>query len=122
MSIEADLYGRLRNLVSDRVYFDAAPYGTTLPYVTLSQVGGEAVGFLEQVAVSRKNARWQVNTWGATRSEVQVLARAIEDHLVAWTTWQVSAIGAPVGTFEPDLALYGTLQHFSVWFDDTASP
>lgn len=122
MSIEADLFGRLRNLVSDRVFFDSAPYGTTLPYVTLSPVGGEAVGFMEQVAISKKNATWQVNVWGSRRSEVQTLARAIEDQLVAWTTWQVSAIGAPVGTSEPDLGLVGTYQRFSVWFDDSASP
>lgn len=122
MSIEADLFGRLRNLVSDRVYFDSAPYGTTLPYVTLSPVGGEAVGFMEQVAISKKNATWQVNVWGSLRSEVQTLARAIEDQLVSWTTWQVSAIGAPVGTSEPDLGLVGTYQRFSVWFDDSASP
>ena len=43
MTTESTLFDTLKSLVSSRVYPDIAPAGTTVPYITYQQIGGDAV-------------------------------------------------------------------------------
>lgn len=117
MSVESLIFDTLKALVSDRVYPDIAPVGVTaLPRITYQQVGGQALNFLENVPAGKKNGRFQVNVWGATRLQVSALSRQVEDALKSTDALYPTILGAPVGTFEDDTKLYGTRQDFSFWW------
>lgn len=117
MSVESLLFDTLTGLVSGRVYPDIAPQGVTaLPRITYQQVGGAAVNFLENVPAGKKNARFQVNCWGATRLQVAALSRQVEDTIKATNALYPTILAAPVASYEPDTRLYGTRQDFSFWF------
>lgn len=116
MSIESLVFDTLRGLVSDRAYPDIAPQDVTaLPRITFQQVGGGAINFLRYSPAGKRNARVQVNAWGATRLQASALSHQIEDALAAESALQTTVLGAPVATFEPDTKLYGTRQDFSFW-------
>ena len=117
MTTESDIVTALTSLVSGRIFPDAADFSTPKPYITYSQVGGEAVAFLERAMPSKKNGRYQVNVWAADRAGAAALALQIESALVLSTAFQASAEGAPTALFEADLKLYGSMQDFSIWSD-----
>lgn len=115
MTIEADLFNALKTLVSNRVYPDIAPVSTVKPYITYQQVGGQGVNFMDPLAPSKKNARFQINVWATTRNAVSVLSRQVEDALRTTTGLQTTVLAAPVATYEAETELYGTRQDFSFW-------
>lgn len=115
MTVEADIFNVLKTLVSNRAYPDVAPLGTTRPYITYQQVGGQGVNFMEATAPSKKNARFQVNVWATTRSAAAVLSRQVEDALRTTAGLQCTVLGAPVALYEEETTLYGTRQDFSFW-------
>ena len=116
MTVEADIYNALKSLTANRVYRDVAPDSVTaLPRITFQQVGGQSVNFLETTAPSRKNARFQVNAWGADRDSVAVLSRQIEN---AMRVILATVLAAPVAVYEYETKLYGTHQDFSIWHTD----
>jgi hypothetical protein len=115
MSVEADLYAVLGPLVSGRAYPDLAAFGTTLPYVTYQQVGGNAVNFLNGIP-DQRNGRFQINVWASTRVAASALIRQIEDALRLSTTLRATSEGGAVSEYEDELKLYGARQDFSVWF------
>lgn len=119
MSLEADLKTLLGALsgVSNRVYPDVASVGTTRPYITYQQVGGQAPWFIGKTLPSKRNAEMQVNVWATTRSQAVSLALAAESAMVASTAFDAEPIGAFVAEFDEDLGLYGTRQDFSCWSD-----
>ena len=113
MTVEATIFTTLTGLVSARVYPDVAPVGTTRPYITYQQVGGQAVNFLDPAVPSKKRFRFQVNVWGDTRSSVAALAIQVEDALRVVASLQTVVEGAPVASYEPDTGLKGSMQDFS---------
>lgn len=117
MTIEADIFAALSGLAAGGVYPDLAPLDTPRPYITYQQVGGEAVAFLERALPSKKNGRYQVNVWADTRTSAAALALQVEAAFVTASSFQGSAVGAPVATYEPDTKLYGSMQDFTVWSD-----
>lgn len=117
MSMESLIFDTLRTLVADRVYPDIAPAGVTaLPRITYQQVGGRAFNYIEPAPVGKKNARVQVNAWGATRLQAAALSRQIEDALKSAPALYTTVLAAPVASYEPDTKLYGTRQDFSFFF------
>jgi hypothetical protein len=117
MSIEATIFQTLKSLASNRVYQDITPPDVTaLPRITYQQVGGQSVNFMDPTAPSLKNARFQVNVWGATRLQAAALSRQVEDALRTEVTLMTTVLAAPVAIYEPDTKLYGTMQDFSFWF------
>jgi hypothetical protein len=117
MSIESLIVTTLTGFVSGRVYPDIAPQGmTALPRITYQQVGGQGLNFLEAAPVGKKNGRFQINVWGATRLQVAALARQVEDALKSEKTLYTTILGAPIGIYEPDTKLYGAMQDFSFWW------
>lgn len=115
MTTESALFDLVKGLVSNRVYPDVAPQGTTRPYITYQQIGGRPVAFLESSLPSKRNGRFQVNVWADTRLAAAALALQVEAALVAATSMQISVLTEPVSDYEEDTGLFGTRQDFSVW-------
>lgn len=117
MTVESLIFRTLEGLVDRRVYADLAPQDVrALPRITYQQVGGAAVNFLEAETPSKKNARFQVNVWGATRVQAAGLSRQVEDALREEVDLQTTVLGAPVAEYESETKLFGTRQDFSFWF------
>ena len=114
MTIEADLFNALKGLVSNRVYPDVAPLGATMPYITYQQVGGDSVSFLEAALPDKRNGRFQINVWSATRNEASTLMRTIATTLVS--ALRADPMGEPVSDIDIDTGSYGSRQFFSIWF------
>lgn len=117
MTVESDLYNTVKTLVSNRVFPDVAPAGTTMPYITYQQVGGDAVTFLERALPSKKHGEFQLNVWCTSRSEAAALILQIESALVLATVFQAEPKMAPIAGYSDDMNTYGYLQHFSIWSD-----
>ena len=115
MTIEASIFTAIKSLCSNRVFPDVAPFGTTLPYITYTQIGGEPVSYLENAVPSIQNGRFQFNVWGTSRAACSALMAQIETALVASTTFQARPIGSPTSIYDSDMALYGAMQDFSIW-------
>lgn len=115
MTVESDILAALTSLVSARVYPDIAPQKAARPYIVYQQAGGEAVTFLERAVPSKKNGRFQINTWADTRLAAAALAVQIETAMTVATAFQAKPLGAPVALFDEETQLRGTTQDFSVW-------
>lgn len=112
--IEVDLFTALAPLVSSRVFPDVAPEGTVKPFITYQQKGGQPVNFIGAEASSKKNARFQVNVWCATRIEVAGLIRQIEDLMVLSPLFGKIEGGA-IATYDEATKARGAMQDFSFW-------
>ncbi len=117
MTVEASIYTLLRSMVADRVYPDVAPLGTTLPYITYQQVGGEALSFVDNTLPSKRNGRFQVNVWSNSRLNATTLAVLIENAFYTTTAMQARPIGGPVALYDEETNYYGSTQDFSIWSD-----
>lgn len=116
MTVETSLVAVLQ-AVCARVFPDVAPYGTTRPFVTYQQIGGEVVNYLDPTLPNRKNGYFQINVWSATRAEAAALALAIESALRVATAFVARPLAAPMATHDADVGLYGTAQDFTIWSD-----
>jgi hypothetical protein len=117
MTVEIDLFDVAKALVSNRVYPDTAPFGTTMPYIVYQQVGGLPFAYLGREVPSKKNGRFQFTSWAATRKAAAKLQLDLEAALITATTMQASALSGPVALYEEDGQKYGAMQDFSVWSD-----
>lgn len=115
MTVESSIYTALKSLCANRVYFDVAPMGAAMPYITFTQVGGEAISYLENTVPSLQHGRFQFNVWGTSRSACSALMAQIETALVTSTAFQARPIGAPQSLYDHDMQLYGAMQDFSVF-------
>jgi hypothetical protein len=117
MTVEADIFAALKDLVSNRVYPDEAPIDATTPYIVYQQVGGDAQTFLERALPSKENARFQFSVWSPTRVASKAMIKQVEDAMVAATAFDAKPIGAPVSASDSETQLRGSMQDFSVWSD-----
>ena len=115
MTVEASLFSTLKALVANRVYPDLAPIGTDRPFITYSQVGGEAMSFLSGALPDKKHGRVQVDVYADSRAACAAVALQVEAAMAAATVFQARAIGAPVSGYEPDVLIFSSMQDFSVW-------
>lgn len=115
MTIEADIFNTVKSLVSNRVYPDIAPAGTTRPYITYQQVGGSSINYLTNSLPAKRNARFQISVWGVDRLSIAILSRQVEDTLRTSTTIEATVLSAPVASYEQDSQLFGSRQDFSFW-------
>ena len=112
--IEANLFTALSTLVNGRVFPDVAPSATTLPYITFQQKGGKPVNFLGAEYADKKNARFQINVWCATRIEAATLSRSIENLMVQSPLLGVIE-GGSIATYDEETNTRGAMQDFSFW-------
>jgi hypothetical protein len=116
MSIESTIVDTITSLCS-RVYPDVAPRGTTKPYVTYQQVGGRTIDPLDGDPPGTRNARVQINVWGATRAASTALMNDIEDALRA-PPISARPVGALMARYDETTELRGAQQDFSLWVAD----
>lgn len=112
--VEADIFTALSGLVSGRVYPDIAPQGAAKPFITYQQKGGKPVNFLGPEYSDKKNARFQINVWSATRSEAANIARQVEN-IMAMSPLFAKIESGVIATYDEETQARGTLQDFSVW-------
>lgn len=115
MSIESDLFNSIKGLCGNRVFPDLAPLNTVKPYVTYTQIGGETVNYTDNIVPDLQNGRFQFNVWGTSRSQCSALMLQIEAALIMSTTLQARPIGAQSGSYDFDMAIYGSQMDFSIW-------
>jgi len=114
MTIETSLFDATKSLCSNRVFPDVAPYGTALPYITYTQVGGEAFSHLANTVPDKQIGRFQFNVWGTTRAACSALMAQIETALVTSTAFQARPVSAPTSIYDSDMALYGAMCDYSI--------
>ena len=114
MTVEADIFNTLKGLVANRVFPDVAPITTTKPYVTYTQIGGEAISYVDDTIADHKHGRFQINVWADTRSSASALMLQIEAAMILATAFQARPIGAPSSDYDNDMLTYGSVQDFSV--------
>ncbi|WP_157266640.1 tail completion protein gp17 [Azohydromonas aeria] len=107
-------------LVEGRAFHGTAAYDTPRPFVTIQQIGGEAVSFVDNARPSKINALVQVNCWGDSREQVYLLMLAIEDALRASEAMVARPSGAMMDRDEPEQGMFGEQQDFSCWCDRPA--
>lgn len=117
MTVEADIFTVLASLVDGRCYPDEAPHGVACPYIVYQQAGGQAPVFLERAVPSKKNGRFAISVWAATRLEAAAVNLLVEAAMVVATAFDAKPLGAPVAMKDEDTRYFGSLQDFTVWSD-----
>ena len=115
MTVEADIFNALKTLVNNRVYPDLAPIGAARPFIAYSQVGGEALSFLERALPDKKHGRFQIDVYADSRTECASVALQVEAAMTASNAFQCRALSAPVSTYEPEVLIFGSQQDFSIF-------
>ena len=114
MTVEADIFTALKGLVGNRCYPDIAPITTAKPYITYTQIGGEAISYHDDIVPNLKNGRFQVNVWADTRASASSIILQIESAMVLAQSFQARPIGAASNNYDHDMQTYGSMQDFNV--------
>lgn len=117
MTIEADLHSLLAPLAAGGAFPDAADDDAVAPYIVYQQVGGISTQFVERALPSKKNGRFQVAVWAATRKEAAAIGLQIENAMLLTTAFQVELVGGPIADRDSVTKLRGSRQDFSIWSD-----
>lgn len=113
--IEHDIMLALNSLVADQVYYDNAPQGTPLPYITLQQVGGSPVQYLDNATLQDK-VRIQVDVFAADRAAANGIMTSVRNVLAA-EPFLAAAIGSPVSGYEPTVQTFRRSCDFTLMAD-----
>jgi hypothetical protein len=114
MTIESEIKTVLATACA-RVFPDFAPVGTTRPYCTYRQVGGDVISPLAKEVPDLKHGVFQVNVWANSRASAALTMLAIESAMILATTFTAKPISAPSSDFDADVPVFGSEQDFSVW-------
>lgn len=114
MTVEADIKTVL-GTVCARVFPDFAPVGTTKPYVTFQQIGGDVINPLGKEVPNLRHMEMQVNVWANSRASAISTSRAIEDAMRVATQFTAKPVSAAVSDFDADVPVFGSRQDFSIW-------
>ena len=115
MTVESDLFGLLKGLVSNRCFPDFAPLGTVRPFITFEQVGGEALSFLDGTLPDKKHGRFEISVYADSRSACAAVALQVESVMAAATVFQSMAIHAPISDYADEVKIYSSTQNFSIY-------
>ena len=122
MSYEKDLRDLLLPLLpaGNNVYPDATPANPPAPFIVYQQVGGEAYWYVENKMPGKANARVQISVFAASRLDATALMFQVQKRLCEQNNkFAVRPIGAPINDYDEALELYGSLQDFSIQYDNT---
>ncbi len=114
MTINADVKTVLATCCT-RVFPDFAPVGTTRPYVTYRQVGGDVINPIGKEVPNLRHPTFQVNVWANSRASADSTMLAIESAMRLATTFTASPVGEASSDFDADVPVYGSEQDFTVW-------
>ncbi len=114
MTVESAIFDTLKTLVSNRCFPDFAPLGTTRPFITFEQTGGETYALLDGSLPNKKHGRFEIGVYADTRASCASIALQVEAAMAAATAFQSTAIHAPISDFASDVRIYSSTQNFSV--------
>ncbi len=114
MTVEADLTALLHT-ICQRVSPDFEAGIPQCPYIIYTQIGGQAVTFIDGQLPSKENAEFQIDVWSKTRAEAKAMIKQIEVLVSATNVFQASAIAKSRSDSDPDMKLYCSRQDFSLW-------
>lgn len=119
MTIEAALFTTLSALVAGRVYPDAAPLGTVMPFICYEQAGGDALAFLDGTLPNKKHGRFEIGVYAKDRVACSSLALAVEATLTGAPAelFTARAIVAPMSDHNPETGVYSSVQPYSIFSD-----
>ena len=109
--IEKSIMDLLSPLVGDRVFFDQAPQGTPKPYITLLQVGGNNIAFVEG-ASDNDQVRIQIDVFAGSRTEANDIMTQARS-LVCSEPLRGAVVGAPVSVHEASVQTFRRFCDFS---------
>lgn len=115
MTVEADIFNTLKGSVNNRCFPDFAPLGTARPFITFEQVGGDALYFIDGALPDKKHGRFEIGVYADTRAECASIALAVEAAMAAATSFQSTAIHAPISDYASEVKIYSSTQNFSVF-------
>ena len=115
MTTESDLFNTIKGLVANRAYPDLAPMNTPRPFIVYSQVGGEAIAFLNSSLPDKKHGRFQIDVYADSRAACALVALQVETAMTTTAFFNARAMSAPTSTYEPDVLMFGSQQDFSIW-------
>ncbi len=117
MALESDLMARLLT-ACPRVHVGAAPFGTTMPYVTWQHIGGTPLEWLDNTVADKRNAEIQINTWAATSQQAFQLIQTIEATLrAAMPALIARPLSEPIGAYDDADVASGYLQSYTILGD-----
>ena len=115
--MESDLVTQLKTLCP-RVFPDAAPSGTAVPYITYQHIGGRPLRWLDGSAADKRHTLLQIDAWAAMRVESLSLIRQVEGLIcnVGAMPFMAQPESEPTGLHEDDTLppLFGCMQDFSI--------
>ena len=114
MTIEADIFNTLKGLVGNRCFPDVAPITTAKPYITYTQIGGEAISYVDDTLPDHKHGRFQINVWADTRASASSVMLQVEAAMVQASAFQARPVSAPSSDYDNDMLTYGSMQDFNV--------
>ena len=115
MTVESDLFGLLKGLVSNRCFPDFAPLGTVRPFIVFEQVGGEVFSYTEGTLPDKKHGRFEISVYADSRAACAAVALQVESVMVGATVFQSTAIHAPISDYADEVKIYSSTQNFSVF-------
>ena len=102
--IEKDIQDMLEGLAAGGVHFDVAPAGTSKPYITLQQVGGTPIAFLEGDS-GGDIVRIQVEVFGASRTQANAVMSSLRQRLCG-APLNAEPVGSPFSDYEASVNTY----------------
>ena len=116
MTIETDVHAAIAT-VCPRVYPVLAPLRAALPLVTVQNIGGQPLYYVENVPADKRMVRLFIKTWAASKLEAVAVARQVEAAMVAATAFVARVETELLDDVETDIEpwRYSELQEFVVF-------
>ena len=116
MTISAEIKTVLATACT-RVFPDFAPVGTTRPYVTYRQVGGQPINPLDKTVPGQAFRAFQINVWANSRASAALTMAAIDSAMRQATTFIALPVSEPVSDFDADVPVFGAEQDWEIFSD-----
>lgn len=116
MTVEADIKTVLA-AVCARVFPDFAPVGTTRPYVTYRQVGGDVIAPLDKTVPGQAFRMFQINVWANSRASAALTMAAIDSAMRQAAAFVALPNSEPISDFDADVPVYGAEQDWTIFGD-----
>lgn len=95
-----------------RVYPMTAPDGVAKPYITYQRVSANSENVLFGDS-GLTNTRLQIDVFGKTYGEVDVLSQQVSTLMAGWSVQNVSVL--MIDGYEPDVKLFRVTSDYSIW-------
>lgn len=116
MTIESDVHAAIA-AVCPRVYPVLAPLRAQRPYVTVQNIGGRPLYWLDNTPSDKRMVRLLVKTWASSKPDAVSLARQVEAAMMTAAAYTARVESELLDDVETDVEpwLYCELQEFVVF-------